>query len=115
MKRDLDLIRQLIIDIEHNPDNAVSFMDSGNKKEIAHLKLLSQEKGQAGFVEINEKHLLENVYTAKRLTFKGYEVFELIKDENRWQDAKNLFKEKGIKYYSFELLLEVLKTNLRLK
>ncbi|QDT70789.1 hypothetical protein MalM25_37450 [Planctomycetes bacterium MalM25] len=88
MKRDLDLCRQLLADIEgHGPDCAVTALRpgvSGEAEEAVryHLRLLID----AGFAK--EVDRASGGVPCVRLTNAGHEMLELSHSEARWREAK---------------------------
>lgn len=88
MKRDVDLARQLLLDIEnHGADCSVSVLRTGPNHEAEervryHLRLLID----AGFLKEIER--AANGVPCVRLTDAGHELIELARDEPRWRDAK---------------------------
>lgn len=94
MKRDLDLCRQLLADIEgHGTDCAVTALRPGASGEAEetiryHVRLLID----AGFVK--EVDRPQNGVPCVRLTNAGHEMLELSHSENRWREAKWLVGER---------------------
>ncbi len=94
MKRDLDLCRQLLADIEgHGTDCAVTALRPGTSGEAEetvryHIRLLID----AGFVK--EVDRPQNGVPCVRLTNGGHEMLELSHNENRWREAKWLVGER---------------------
>lgn len=88
MKRDIDLARQLLLDIESRGiDCSVSVLRSGPNQEAEdriryHLRLLID----AGFLK--EVDRTSNGIPCLRLTNEGHELLELSRNENRWREAK---------------------------
>jgi hypothetical protein len=88
MKRDIDLCRQLLLDLEaHGPECAINTLRSGLATEADdrlryHVRLLVD----AGFVKELERHATNVTYV--RLTNSGVEFLELCRSDARWRDAK---------------------------
>jgi hypothetical protein len=110
MKRDPDLIRQILLAIEAKPD-VVSLMSAKNinlpnwsEQEINyHLTLL---------VEAEYIHAIDNRYqgeshmNATRLTWKGHEFLDVARDNKRWEKAKAIMAQIG--GLAFDVLKPVL-------
>lgn len=94
MKRDVDLCRQLLFDLEaHGPDCAVNVLRTGivgdaDDRVRHHLRLLID----AGFVK--EVDRTTNGLACVRLTNAGVEFLEVSRCDTRWRDAKQLVLER---------------------
>jgi hypothetical protein len=94
MKRDLDLCRQLLADIEgHGPDCAVTSLRPGVTGEADetlryHVRLLID----AGLVK--EVDRPSSSVPCVRLTNAGHELLELAHSEARWREAKWVVAER---------------------
>ena len=88
MKRDIDLARQLLLDIENRgADCSVSVLRTGPNQESEdrvryHLRLLID----AGLLK--EVDRTASGVPCLRLTHDGHELLELARSENRWREAK---------------------------
>lgn len=103
MKRDWDLIRDILIEIENSKDmdSFLNFSESGylypeklheyeNKKITYHIQLLVG----AGFISTNEDDYGEKELTG--LTWKGHEYADKLRDAERWGKIKLFISEKGL-------------------
>jgi len=92
MKRDIDLVRQLLLCVDGQAATGVlrSTMFEGYSQEKVryHLRLLAD----SGFVKYVEKNVLGT--TILRLTWDGHELLELARDPRVWDRAKRLVHEK---------------------
>ncbi|BBO32177.1 DUF2513 domain-containing protein [Lacipirellula parvula] len=94
MKRDLDLARQLLLEIENRgADCSVSVLRSGPNHEAEeriryHLRLLID----AGLLK--EVDRTAGGVPCVRLTDAGHETIELTRSESRWRDAKFACQER---------------------
>ena len=97
MKRDLDLIRKIIIYIEAKPDdhNLDPVEIAGYSRETVsyHLGLLAD----AGYVEaVNFGGEDQQAWFVKTLTWEGHNFADLLKSESLWNQAKSaLLKATG--------------------
>ena len=88
MKRDIDLCRQLLFDLEaHGSESAMNVLRSGLANEADdrvryHLRLLAD----AGLVK--EVDRTTNGVACVRLTHAGTELIELSRSDARWREAK---------------------------
>jgi hypothetical protein len=94
MKRDIDLARGLLLDIENRgSDCSVSILRTGPNHEAEervryHLRLLVD----AGFLK--EVDRTAGGVPCLRLTDAGHEMIELTRSESRWRDAKWACQER---------------------
>lgn len=96
MKRDMELVRQLLIDIskgkckiEFDPDN-----NEEDKRLLYHLKILKQ----AGFIDfkLNEYFEGASLYDVPELTWAGNDYLDSISNDTVWERTKKVLKEKGL-------------------
>ena len=89
LKRDLDLIREILLLIEEsNRALAVSDIripEYTTEEIVFHVELLSD----AGYVELSRPKYLSRVcYVVQRLTMKGCDYLDSIRDERVWKDTR---------------------------
>lgn len=112
MKRDMDLARQILMDVEECKECTghgwVQLnIDGRSKDEIAYHVMLLHE---AGLIEARDViHSGPDGFNwfPKRLTWAGHEFLDAAREEGLWQRAKNIAKEKagGL---SFDVLKAIL-------
>ncbi len=112
MKRDMDLIRKILFEIEKYPhypeflsivnDNPIPLeFESYDEETINyHIKLLVE----AGIVERFQGNTYP--FTPRGLTWKGHEFLDLMRGESIWEQAKDTMKKTG--GMAFEILIKVL-------
>lgn len=91
MKRDLDLCRQLLFDLEaRSSECAINTLRAGEPDDRIryHLRLLCD----AGLVKETDR--TKGNLTCLRLTSAGVELIELSRSEARWRDAKALVLDR---------------------
>ncbi|MCA9258537.1 MAG: DUF2513 domain-containing protein, partial [Planctomycetales bacterium] len=94
MKRDIDLARQLLLDIEsRGADCSVSVLRTGPNHDAEeriryHLRLLID----AGLLK--EVDRTASGVPCVRLTHDGHETIELIRNEARWREAKWICQQR---------------------
>ncbi len=108
MKRDMDLVRSILLKIEASEDDRRAGIKLGSVEghsavEVSyHVKLLAQ----AGLIEA--KHLSTfdtSKWVPRQLTWAGHEFLDAARDANLWERAKcTVLKQTG------GLSLEVLKS-----
>ena len=107
MKRDLDLARQLLLDIENRgADCSMSVLRSGPDHELQeriryHLRLLIDAN------LLQEVDRTSSGIPCVRLTHDGHELLELARSESRWVEAKSVCQDR-IGGLSLSLIRKVL-------
>lgn len=98
MKRDLDLIRRILLAAEEAPDFTLSCSDLASDDQPSatiarHVQLL-QEAGylEANLLDLEGQGVLDG--TIDRLTWTGHEFLESARDNSVWQRAKRTVAEK---------------------
>lgn len=116
MKRDLDLVRKILLAVEADPrfdgrrllapDICSDVGISGRPiQEISyHLELLIKE----GFLEGNAGPLRP---TISKLTWKGHEFLDDIRDDSIWAKAKQ--RVSGLQSVAFSVLAEIAKAEIK--
>jgi hypothetical protein len=108
MKRDMDLVRKILLALEAHPEPWDWFelkIDGHSDVEVSyHLKLMSQ----AGLIEASERKRPDIFqWIPHSLTWAGHEFLEAARDNSRWEKVKRLAWEK-----TGSLPFEVLKAGL---
>ena len=107
MKRDMDLVRKILLDVEESDEwrhSAVAIEGLDDEMVSYHVKLLHQ----AGLIEAVDKTSLGTLcWHPTTLTWDGHEFLDAARDESRWGTAKNTLLSK-VGVLSFDLLKETL-------
>ncbi|MDD2627948.1 MAG: DUF2513 domain-containing protein [Clostridia bacterium] len=98
MKRNMDLIRELLFYIEENYDGNLLIIDSlenySNSELLYHFELMIQANLVTGKTT---KYISgEGIIECKGLSWAGQDFLANIKNENVWTDVKKTAKEKGL-------------------
>ena len=108
MKRDWELIRLILLEIESLPPNKFLFPQQikGFPPEVVsyHFRILKE----AGLIVAECNHWC----IAKSLTWEGYEFLDRIRENSIWNKIGNLAVNKGISL-SFESIKELFKLALK--
>jgi hypothetical protein len=89
MKRDMDLIRLVMIEIEKNPDpiQPIAIKVPGySDLEISYHVMLLAEHGFAEAINFSSNDGFE--WQAQRLTFEGHEFLDAARSDTIWKTAK---------------------------
>jgi len=95
LKRDLNMVRELLILVEENDDGSeLKIPKEWDRKVVAyHLELLDQ----AGYINDNTKWAGDSpwcIYAS--LAWDGHEFLHAIRNDNVWSKAKEGIKNKGL-------------------
>lgn len=107
MKRDMDIIRALMLSVETNDKSLVTPYSA---EQLAyHVELLRDAEMVEAAVsyrsELGTK--IPHFYQISRLTWKGHEHLDAMRDESVWNKAKETILKKGGSW-TFDLLKEAL-------
>ncbi|MCH8876710.1 MAG: DUF2513 domain-containing protein [Chloroflexi bacterium] len=108
MKRDMDLVRKILLRLEGVPfeerSSEIDMQGYDQQTVSFHIMLLDE----AGLVKgIDASGVAEIYWFADRLTWEGYEFLEASKDDENWKRATSLVASKGGGMV-FEVLKQVL-------
>ncbi|MDF1608414.1 DUF2513 domain-containing protein [Hoeflea sp. YIM 152468] len=115
MKRDMDLIRLILLEIEEKDSGSgqtITIGDIGHPSEVVteHLFMLKN----AGFIEgIDASHMQGRHMLVQRLTWNGHEFLNTVRDPEVWAKTKKGADKVGA--FSIEVLSEIAKGIIRKK
>ena len=109
MKRDIDLVRAILLSIENGEDaNGHGFIylniPGRSQEEVSYHVGLLYEAGLVDAVNLSTLNSYE--WQPRKLTWRGHEFLDSARDENSWEQAKKELKKIG--NFSFEVLKSVL-------
>lgn len=98
MKRDLELIRKMVLAIEDNesgwaPDNLT--FDGYSEAQVGYHAFLLIDAGLAKGDEITSHGSHSPEAMLSHLTWAGHEFADAARDETRWKRAMGMVQEKG--------------------
>lgn len=117
MKRDMDLARKILFEIEKAPFQGswveIKFDEYSPSEVSYHVMILAE----AGLIKaIDMSSMSEYVWKPARLTWQGHEFLDAARDNGRWEQAKGIMSKAGA--FGFEiikqLLVELAKAQLKL-
>ncbi len=116
MRRDMDLVRNILLEIEKHPYDGgwveISIEGYSTEEITYHLLLLNEAK----LVEVYDMSTFGGIdIKPTRLTWDGHEFLDSARDNNRWNKAKNAMSKAGGFVFEIgkQLLIESLKNELR--
>src|SRR5882724_998141 len=97
MKRDMELVRNILRHIEEHDDLNFALPDYDEQTIAYHVRALAD----AGLLEgvachvggMDRMIVLEDCYV--HLTWEGHEFLDAARDEGRWNQAKRMVREKA--------------------
>ena len=102
MKRDMDLCRRILLEVESDQDGEFSFVDEYDPAVVnGHIRLLDD----AGLIDTSGSGNVRWVVSG--LTWAGHDFLDAARDEGRWTKAKERLADAGVGT-SLTLLKEVL-------
>ena len=116
MKRDMDLVRKILLWLEDHKkgypyiinDRELSIDEYSREEIIYHVYLMHQaELVNANVKEITAPFLAE--LNLKGMTWKGHEFLEASRDPMRWEQAKEIISKK-VSGITFNVLFKVLES-----
>lgn len=107
MKRDFDLIRRILIDLENEPEAAArlfpqSFPEWPSETVNYHIWLLMQSGLVSGVCNHEQPRAGFNCY-AVCLTWQGHEFLAAVRDDTAWRKLRQTLADKSVDL-SFEAL-----------
>ncbi|GIN71146.1 hypothetical protein J14TS2_16210 [Bacillus sp. J14TS2] len=112
MKRNMELVRELLLLIESNNDRReLDIPDDWDREFVAyHLKILDQ----AGFIKNNTKWADNKpMWMFASITWEGHEFLDSIRNDDVWSKTKAGIKQKGLEIGNVPI--EVLKEYAKLQ
>jgi len=100
MKRDMDLVRKILLKIEEAPtyDHPIRDLtiESYSNSEINyHVKILSQSGMIELFGEPIKPKIANTLYIPSELTWTGHEFLDSIRNKSLWEKVKQRIKDGG--------------------
>ncbi len=96
MKRDMDLVRKILLEIEEAPFSGgwLDFdLEGYDESELSYHTMLLDEAGLIEAIDLSSMNTV--IWKPKHLTWEGHEFLEASRDESRWKKALTIMKEKG--------------------
>ncbi|MCX6030809.1 MAG: DUF2513 domain-containing protein [Chloroflexi bacterium] len=95
MKRDMDLIRNILLMMEESsdPEYPNIQIDGYSSETISYHLMLLDEAGLIKALDASSASGME--WMPQRLTWQGHEFVEAARNENRWNKAKNIMAKSG--------------------
>lgn len=106
MKRDMDLVRRILLEIEESDEwrsGAITYEDVDDEVVSYHVMLLF-EAGLIDAIDVSTNTLR---WHARSLTWHGHEFLDAARDDTRWILAKETISSK-IGSLPFDILNQVL-------
>src|SRR3712207_3904379 len=97
MKRDMDLIRKIVLAVEDAPSGHAPDLqlDGYTKEQIGYHSYLIVDAGFAAGVDWTSHGDPGPQWLLTHLTWAGHEFADAARDESRWNSAKTTVKDKA--------------------
>lgn len=93
MKRDMDLIRKILLELESSSESWAERLDGYEKQEIYHHAYLLIQAGLAeGNIFSSSPPPQADLFN---LTWQGHEFIDSVRNESVWRKTREYIKEKG--------------------
>lgn len=100
MKLDKDLVREILLAIEasdHSPEESITLsLENRTPQEVSYHVMLLNE---AGFLIGQDASFMEDIFPvwqAKRLTYRGHEFLDTVRDGEVWRRTKAGAEKAGV-------------------
>ncbi len=93
MKRDFELIRKLILNIE-NDSQGKNEINGYSKEQIGYHTYLLVDAGLAKGIDLTAIHDVLPQWQALHLTSAGHDFADAARNESIWQKAREIVKDK---------------------
>jgi hypothetical protein len=109
MKRDMDLIRRILLSTES--EDLDSIQDVDGKTLAFHVALLEEAGLLKAYLSYDGADLPVG-FVIRRITWSGYEFLESVRDKTIWEKAKKYILKPGASW-TFVILAEYLKGEIK--
>ncbi|KAA0965820.1 DUF2513 domain-containing protein [Sporosarcina sp. ANT_H38] len=94
MKRDMEKVRQILIDLSKGTGKQSFFRNEEDLEHFYHLEIMKD----AGLITYREANTFERIvlYGVPKLTWSGNDYLDAISDDTMWNKTKEGIKEKGL-------------------
>ncbi|MBV6447281.1 DUF2513 domain-containing protein [Nitrosomonas sp.] len=103
MKRDWDLVRQILLNLEEA--SAPLYSDAIDGCDPALVSYHYRILGESGLIEAHCRGDGPNACIALRLTWSGHELLDTMRSQRAWQKLRSMAVERGL-----SLSFDVIKT-----
>jgi hypothetical protein len=93
MKRDWDVVRQVLLEIEEGNEGKATYGDNTDPVKTGHAFLL-RDAGYISAIDANTPSGRALIHPA--LTWVGHDLLDTIRSKTVWERVKQIAKDKGI-------------------
>ena len=108
MKRDMELVRELLLSVESDNDFAPLVEQHSLEIVLGHLEIMMDAKLLVGRIYRDTNGDLKSAFV-QRLTWNGHEFLDNARNDTAWKNVMEKVKGVGATA-SFEILVELLKS-----
>lgn len=95
MKRDMDLIRKILVVIETTPPSKIPIIEGYTSEQIGYHVYLMMQAGLVEGVEITSQVDQYPIAIPTQLTWEGHDFLDACRNESVWNKAKETLKSIG--------------------
>lgn len=115
MKRDMDLIRKMVLLIEEHPDGWAPDIkiDGYTTDQIGYHSYLLVESGLAAGIDLTDTGSTGPIYSVSHLTPAGHDFADSVRSQYVWDEVMGQVKEKGLASVTLDIARKMLDKALR--
>ena len=95
MKRDMDLIRKILLVTEAEPQRKIPYIEGYTSEQIGHHVYLMMQAGLIEGADATTYQDLYNIAIPDQLTWQGHDFLDACRNESVWNKAKEKLKSIG--------------------
>ena len=98
MKRDMDLCRKILIEVEKRPTTTESdlvVIEGYSTGEVGHNAWLLNQGGLLEGIDVTGAGDSVDLFAPRCLTYQGHDFLEHARDDTRWKTAKDMLASIG--------------------
>lgn len=118
MKRDMDLVRKILMVLEKNDDpygiDGLPDIEEYSKEQLSYHICILEEAGLIQAKPIEQFSMGYSDYFSIKLTWQGQDFISAAEDDTIWEKAKEKVIKPGVSF-TFDLLKEYLKAKAKEK
>ena len=98
MKRDMELIRKILLQIEDTVDNGVTYCLHINGYSMEQLAYHCSILYEGGYIHYYDNESFSDSFGVGRLTWDGHDFLDKIREDTIWNKTKDTITEKGLPF-----------------
>jgi hypothetical protein len=98
MQRNMDLVRTILMRIEHSPSGRATHpfgIEGFTPEQVGYHAHIMKADGLIEGIDVTTMHSTGREVVPTALTWKGHEFLDLARDQKRWNQAKAIIAKVG--------------------